>query len=384
MIERPRHVKAIERHLKRNPVVAVLGARQVGKTTLARLVARKRNAAWFDLEDPADRARLAEPELVLRAAKGLVVLDEVQRLPEVFPLLRVLADRPRTPARFLILGSASPDLLRQGSETLAGRIAFHFLPPLSLDEVGTRRLSRLWLRGGLPRSFTARSHRDSLDWRRDFIRTFLERDVPQMGVRIAAATLRRFWAMLAHWHGQTWNASEFGRSFGVSDTTVRGYLDLLADLFVVRQLQPWHENLKKRQVKSPKVYLSDAGLLHALLGLETLADLERHPKLGASWEGFALESTVAHLGAREEECFFWATFSGAELDLLVVRGGRRLGFEFKRTAKPALTKSMQVARDDLRLDELVVVHAGEHAFPLGEGVRAVPLRALLDEIASLR
>lgn len=384
MIDRPRHVKAIQRHLERNPVVAVLGARQVGKTTLARLVARHRATTWFDLEDPADRARLAEPELVLRSARGLVVLDEVQRLPEVFPLLRVLADRPRRPARFLILGSASPDLLRQGSETLAGRIAFHFLPPLSLDEVGTRQLSRLWLRGGLPRAFTARTHRDSLDWRRDFIRTFLERDVPQLGVRIAAATLRRFWAMLAHWHGQTWNASEFGRSFGVSDTTVRGYLDLLADLFVVRQLQPWHENLKKRQVKSPKVYLSDSGLLHALLGLETQADLERHPKLGASWEGFALETTVAHLGAHEEECFFWATFAGAELDLLVVRGAKRRGFEFKRTAKPALTKSMQVALDDLGLDELVVVHAGEHAFPLAEGVRAVPLRSLLDEVAPLR
>ena len=375
MIQRFRHLRAVQSLLSRNPVVVILGSRQVGKTTLAgeaRLPGRER-AAWFDLEDPAHLARLADPMLALRGLRGLVVIDEVQRLPGLFPVLRVLADRPGRPARFLLLGSASPDLRRQGSESLAGRIAHYVLPPLGLDEVGRSSLGRLWIRGGFPRSFLARSEAASVEWRREFISTFLERDLPQLGFSLPPQTMRRFWTMLAHYHGQIWNASEFARSFGVADTTVRNYLDALSATFVVRQLQPWHENLSKRQVKSPKVYLADSGLLHALLGIEGLGGLESHPRLGASWEGFALETVIRGLGARPEECYFWATHAGAELDLMIVKGGQRFGFEFKRTEAPVLTPSMRIALKDLKLDRLDVVHAGRESFPLAERVRAVPL-----------
>ncbi len=386
MIERLHHLTRIEGLLARHRIVAILGARQVGKTTLARQVlARRRGAsALLDLEDPADLARLAEPVLGLGGLRGLVVVDEVQRRPELFPALRVLADRPRSRTRFLLLGSASPALLRQASESLAGRIAYHDLDGLSLDEVGPARLARLWLRGGFPRSFLARTDAASAEWRRDFVRTFLERDVPQLGVSIPASLLRRFWTMLAHAHGGIWNASELGRAFGVADTTVRRYLDTLTGTFVVRQLQPWHENVAKRQVKSPKVYLADSGLLHALLGLETARDVERHPKLGASWEGFALAAVARRLGARPEECFFWATHAGAELDLLVVRGRRRLGFEVKRTDAPRVTKSMRTALADLGLERLDVVHGGEHTFPLDRRIRALALGRVLEDLAPLR
>ncbi len=333
------------------------------------------SSSWFDLEDPAHLARLSEPMLGLRGLKGLVVIDEVQRLPGLFPALRVLADRPGRPARFLLLGSASPDIRRQGAESLAGRIAHYALGPLALDEVGRPALNRLWLRGGLPRSFLARSEAVGAEWRREFVASFLERDLGQLGFRFPAQTMRRFWTMLAHYHGQIWNAAEFARSFGVADTTVRGYLDALSASFLVRQLQPWHENLGKRQVKSPKIYISDSGLLHTLLGLETMPQLQSHPKLGASWEGFALEIVVRVLGARPEECFFWATHAGAELDLLIVKGGKRLGYEFKFTEAPALTPSMKIAFKDLRLDSLQVLHAGQDGFPLADGVRAVPLAA---------
>lgn len=375
MIRRTRHARAVLGLLARHPVAAILGARQVGKTTLARglRLDGKAPSAWFDLEDPAHLARLADPMLALRGLRGLVVIDEVQRLPSLFPVLRVLADRPGKPARFLLLGSAAPDLRRQGAESLAGRVAYHVLPPLGLEEVGTDRLDRLWLRGGFPRSFLSPSENASLEWRREFIAAFLERDLPQLGFGLPAQTMRRFWAMLAHYHGQVWNASEFARSFGVADTTARGYLDALCATFVVRQLQPWHENLAKRQVKSPKVYLTDSGLLHALLGIDRRPALEVHPRLGASWEGFALETVVRELDARPEECYFWATHAGAELDLLIVRGGRRWGFEFKRAEAPALTPSMRIALRDLRLDRLVVVHAGRETFPLAPRVRAIPL-----------
>jgi len=375
MIRRHRHLRAVRSLLSRNPVVAILGARQVGKTTLAgemRLSGRG-PAAWFDLEDTAHLARLADPMLALRGLRGLVVIDEVQRLPGLFPVLRVLADRPGRPARFLLLGSASPDLKRQGSESLAGRIAHYVLPPLGLEEAGRSSLGRLWMRGGFPRAFLARSEAASVEWRREFIAAFLERDLPQLGFGLPAHTMRRFWTMLAHYHGQVWNASEFARSFGVADTTVRNYLDALSATFVVRQLQPWHENLSKRQVKSPKVYLSDSGLLHTLLGIENLGELESHPRLGASWEGFALEAVIQMLGARPEECYFWATHAGAELDLLVVKGGKRRGFEFKRTEAPSLTPSMKIALKDLKLDRLDVIHAGRETFSLAERVRAIPL-----------
>lgn len=378
MIERSKHCQHLLEALTRAPVVALLGARQVGKTTLARQIAKlvEGPVTHFDLEDPDDLARLDEPKLALQDLRGLVVLDEIQRRPALFPVLRVLADRPGTPARFLILGSAQPALLRQGSETLAGRIAFHEIEGFACDEIGREHAQTLWRRGGFPRAYLAASETESAAWRRDFIRSFLERDLPQMGIDIPANTLHRFWRMLAHWHGQTWNGAELGRAFGVAHTTVRRYLDILTAAMVVRQLQPWHENLGKRQVRAPKVYLSDSGILHSLLGIVGQEDLEGHPKVGASWEGFALREIIHRTGARQEECFFWATHGGAELDLLLVRGGERLGFEIKRTTAPRLTPSMRSALSSLRLDRLTVVHAGEHAFPLGERIQAVPLAEL--------
>lgn len=385
LIRRLRHLNQLQGLLERYPVVGILGARQVGKTTLARelIAGRPEAPTFFDLEDPADLARLAEPMLALRDLRGLVVIDEVQRRPDLFPVLRVLADRPARPARFLVLGSASPDLLRQSSESLAGRIYYHELSGFAMDEVGVAARDRLWLRGGFPSSFLAESDAASAEWRRGFVRTFVERDLPQLGVAIAPEMLRRFWTMIAHYHGQVWNGAELARSFGVSEPTVRRYLDLLTSALVLRRLQPWFENLGKRQVRSPKVYVADSGLLHALLNLETREDLEGHPKVGASWEGFALCELSVRLGARPEESYFWATHAGAELDLLVVRGGRRLGFELKRTDAPRLTPSIRTALADLKLERLDMVHAGEHTFPLGERVRAVALGRLYEDLEPL-
>jgi predicted AAA+ superfamily ATPase len=379
MIRRVRHVRQVEALIKRQPVVAILGPRQIGKTTLARQIfaSHKGTKAWFDLEDPRTVSRLAEPMLVLEPLKGLVVLDEIQHSPNLFRSLRVLADRPGKPCRFLVLGSASPALLRQGAESLAGRIAYHELFGLSVEETGRDELARLWLRGGFPLAFLAGNEAASLKWRRDFVRSFLERDLPQLGIGVPAPTLRRFWTMLAHYHGQTWNGSELGRAFGVGDTTVRRYLDHLAAAYMVRVLPPWHENLGKRQVRAPKVYLVDSGLLHYFLDIRSREELETHPKVGASWEGFALHETMQHLGAESEECYFWATHAGAELDLLVVRGRRRLGFEFKRTDSPVLTPSMRHALEDLKLDRLWVVHAGREHFPLGRQIEAIGLERLL-------
>jgi uncharacterized protein len=385
MIGRSRALGTVQAQLRLFPVVAIVGARQVGKTTLARELARLHSqVTYFDLENPVDLNRLADPMLSLSPLRGLVVIDEVQRRPDLFPVLRVLVDRrPRT-ARFLVLGSASGDLLRQGSESLAGRLAFHVLGGLALEEVGLPRLSRLWLRGGFPPAFLARTEATSMQWRAALVQSYLERDVPALGLRLPAPVLRRFWTMLAHYHAQTWNASELARAFAVSHPTVQGYLDVLTATFMVRRLPPWHENLAKRQVKAPKVYIRDSGLLHFLLDIPTSQALERHPKVGASWEGFALECVIHQLGASPQECFFWATHSGAELNLLVVRGERRLGFEFKHTAAPSLTRSMHVAMEDLRLERLVVVHAGEQGFPLGDRVHAVPARCLVTALPSLQ
>ncbi|RLB56210.1 MAG: hypothetical protein DRJ42_03985 [Deltaproteobacteria bacterium] len=383
MLLRAEHARRVRELLAVSPVVALLGARQVGKTTLARRLAADSKHHWFDLEDPDDRARLQEPKLALGPLEGLVVLDEVQLAPELFGLLRVLADRPDSPAKFLLLGSAGPELVRQSSESLAGRIAFHHLSGFGLDEVGIESLERRWVRGGFPRSYLAPDDAESSRWRNDFIATFLERDLPRLGITIGAPTLRRFWTMLAHWHGQTWNGSALARNFGVSDKTVRGYLDILESTYVARQLQPWHENLAKRQVKSPKVYLHDSGLLHALLGIGSEADLLAHPKVGASWEGFILGQTIRRLGARPEECFFWATHGGAELDLLVVRGETRRGFEFKRTSSPRRTRSTTAAMNALHLTTLDVVHAGEHTFPIGDRMRALAVSDLLVELDPL-
>jgi uncharacterized protein len=386
MIERTREVQVVRKLLRRHPVVGIIGARQVGKTTLARAISAsgKDPSFYYDLENPEDLARLADPMLALKELKGLVIIDEIQQQPDLYRVLRVLADRPRSSTRFLLLGSASPELIRRSSETLAGRIFYHELAGFALDEVGVQNALPLWLRGGFPRSFLARSHSESDEWRRGFIRTFLERDLPQLGINIRSTTMHRFWTMLSHYHGQVWNASEFGRSFGVADTTVRNYLDLLTSALVVRQLQPWHENISKRQVKAPKVYLADSGLLHALLNLRTLKDLEGHPKVGASWEGFAMEQVVRRLGVRREECYFWATHGGAELDLLVVRGQKRWGFEFKRTSSPMVTPSMRSALSDLHLQSLEVIHAGEMTFPLDREIRAVALTRLLDDINPLK
>jgi predicted AAA+ superfamily ATPase len=384
-LDRRRQLDVLSRLLDRFPVVGLLGARQVGKTTLARDFAARRGppATFFDLEDPGDLARLAEPILALRELNGLIVIDEVQRRPELFPALRVLADRPGAAARFLVLGSASPDLLKQTSESLAGRIVYHELEGFALDEVGVGARDRLWVRGGFPRSFLGESDEASAEWRRAFVRTFLERDLPQLGVTIPAETLRRFWTMLAHYHGQVWNGAEIARAFGIALTTVRRYLDLLTAALMLRQLQPWHANIAKRQVRSPKIYLADSGLLHALLGLGTLRDLEGHPKVGASWEGFALGEILVRLGAHPEESFFWATHGGAELDLLVVRGNRRLGFECKRTSAPRLSPSIRSALADLALDRLDVVHAGDHTYPLADRVRALALSRLYDDLEPL-
>ena len=385
MIDRKQEVEAIQGLLRRHPVVGMVGARQVGKTTLARLLIEKTKgpSSNFDLENPEDLARIADPMLALKDLEGLVVIDEIQRQPNLFPVLRVLVDRPKSATHFLVLGSASPDLLRQSAETLAGRIFYHELGGFSLEEVGVENHLQLWLRGGFPRSYLARTHAGSDEWRRGFIRTFLERDLPQLGIIIRSTTLRRFWTMIAHYHGQIWNGSEFARSFGVADTTVRNYLDLMTSALVIRQLSPWHENISKRQVKAPKIYIADSGVLHTLLGLRTLKDLEGHHKVGASWEGFVLEQVIHRLAARVDECFFWATHGGAELDLLVVRGQQRLGFEIKRTTSPQITPSMRYALLDLHLRSLEVIYAGETTFPMDKKIRAVAFRHLLQDIKPL-
>ncbi len=384
MIPRPFHLAQLNEKLEDAPVVALLGARQAGKTTLAGVLAESRgDVVRFDLEDPRDLARLEEPMLALEPLRGLVVIDEVQRRPDLFPVLRVLADRRPLPARFLVLGSASPSLLRQGSESLAGRVAFHELGGLDLSEIGAERWRTLWLRGGFPEAWLARDDARSARWRRDFVRTFAERDLRDLGISLSPGLLRDFWTMLAHYHGQTWNASELARAFGLSRATVGRYLDRMTGAYVVRQIRPWRENLGKRIVKAPKAYVADPGLLHVLLDIESAQDLAAHPKVGASWEGFALEQVVRRLGARPSECYFWSVHGGPELDLLVVRGQQRRGFEFKRTDAPKATRSMRAAAAALRLTGVDVVHVGRDTFPLAEGIRAVAAGDILSEISPL-
>jgi len=372
MIDRVGDALRVRRALRRSRVVALLGPRQCGKTTLARAFVPVDSRNYFDLEDPASLARLAAPETALAPLRGLVVVDEIQRRPDLFPLLRVMADRHPLPARFLILGSASPDVVRHSSETLAGRLEIVHLEGFRLADLGVSRLHRHWLRGGLPPSFTARAEADSLAWRRQFIQTIVERDLPQLGVTIPAVTLHRFWSMVAHYHGQTWNGAELARALGVGEGTTRRYLDLMTGIFMLRQLPPWFENLAKRQVKAPKVYVRDSGLLHALLGITSRHDLELHPKVGASWEGYALEEVLK--AQQPDQVYFWATHNGAELDLLLFKGGRRIGVECKRVDAPVMTKSMHVALADLRLDRLYVVYPGTRRYDLGSRVSAVPLR----------
>jgi len=387
MILRTRHLELLKRQLVNFPVVAILGARQVGKTTLATQL----EADWdgpkryFDLEDPDDQARLAEPAFVLRELRGLVVLDEIQLRPDMFPLLRVLADRPGTPARFLILGSAAPELLKATAETLAGRVVFHELDGLAPDEIAPLAsapdwLDTRWLRGGFPRALLAHDLQLSREWREAFIRTYLERDLPQLGIHLPALTLRRFWTMLAHYHGQTWNGSELARALGVSDKTVSRYLDILEGTFMAFRLTPWHANVGKREVKAPKVYVADTGLLHSLLGIGEHDALMAHPKCGASWEGFILREVIRHIGAKRGEAFFWGVHAGAELDLLILQDGCRLGFEIKLTKSPQVTASMRSAKETLGLDHLYVMCHGEgEPWPLAEGVSAVPAARLASE-----
>ena len=352
-------------------MTALLGPRQCGKTTLARMIAKQEPAVFFDLENPVDVRRLSAPMQALKNLSGLVVIDEVQRKPELFELLRVLVDRPEHGARFLLLGSASPHLVKGVSESLAGRIGFVDLTGLQLWEIEIKDRDRLWTRGGFPRSYLAGSDMDSAQWREDFILTFLERDIPQLGIYIPAETLRRFWTMVAHFHGQVWNAAEFARSLGTAENTARRYLDILSGAYMVRLLPPWHENLKKRQVKAPKIYIRDSGICHSLLQLPTLEDLRSHPKLGASWEGFALEHVVHVLQARN--AYFWATHAGAELDLMVFVKGKRYGFEFKYSDAPGKTRSMQIAIQDLGLSHLWVVYPGHEAYFLDDKISTLPL-----------
>ena len=376
MINRISLLNVLKAALSRSRIVVLVGPRQCGKTTLARELLSEESINYFDLEDPVSLTRLEEPMTALSPLEGLVVIDEVQRRPDLFPVLRVLADRKNPPARFLILGSASGDLLRQTSESLAGRMERVTLNGFSLQELGAAAGQSLWLRGGFPLSFLAENEDDSLSWRKNFISTLLERDFPQWGVRVPAITLRRFWTMLAHYHGQTWNAAEPARALGVSESTTRRHLDLLSDAFMIRQLQPFHANLRKRQVKAPKIYVRDSGLLHQLLGIGTLKDLFSHPKLGASWEGFIIEQilmTQAH-----DEAFFWASHQGAEIDLIIRQNNRRYGVECKRTDTPRLTPSIRIALDDLGLEKVAVLYPGTKRFPISNQVEAIPFHMIAD------
>ena len=363
--------------LKRARVTALIGPRQAGKTTLARVIVPPGSPAYFDLEDPRALARLAQPMTALAPLRGLVVIDEIQRRPDLFPILRVLADRRPLPSRFLILGSATPELLRQSSETLAGRLETIALTGFGLDEVGPGALGRLWRRGGFPPAYLARSEQASYVWRQQLVQTFLERDLPQLGISVPAATMLRFWTMLAHYHGGVWNAAEAARSLGVSEPTARRYLDLLSGLFMVRQLQPWHANLGKRQVKAPKVYVRDSGVLHALLGLARERDVLSHPKAGASWEGFAIEQAIER--GRPDAAYFWATHTGAELDLLLMKSSRRYGVEVKFQDAPRVTPSMRIALADLQLHHLTVLYPGDQRYSLDPHITVVPLADLASD-----
>ncbi|MCB9800540.1 MAG: ATP-binding protein [Candidatus Omnitrophica bacterium] len=357
--------------LRRSRIVSLLGPRQCGKTTLAKAFAKSysKDTTYYDLENTEDLSLLKNPQTVLGSHKGLVIIDEIQRKPELFPTLRVLVDRKPLPAKFLILGSASPEIIRKSSESLAGRIEFIEMNGFTLDEVGTKKRETLWLRGGMPDSFLAKSLKDSHSWRENFIRTFIERDIPQMGFQFPSATIRRFWQMVAHVHGQTWNGSQIGSSLGVSHTTVRRYLDLLTGAFIIRQLHPWYVNLGKRLVKSPKIYFRDTGLLHQFLRINDYRELLAHPKLGFSWESFALEQVLSLYG--EQDSYFWATHAGAELDLLLVRGQKHLGFEFKFSEAPEITKSMHVAIEDLKLHKLWIVYPGNKNISLDKKIDLV-------------
>ena len=381
MIRRTSILSALNNALARSRVVVLVGPRQSGKTTLARELLAEDSINYFDLEDPTSLSRLDEPMTALRPLKGLVIIDEIQRRPDLFPVLRVLADRRGAPARLLILGSASGNLMHQTSESLAGRMERIVIGGFSLAELGPNAEQNLWLRGGLPLSYLSASNVNSIAWRKNFIQTLLERDFPQWGVRIAATALQRFWTMVAHYHGQVWNSAEPARSLGVSESTTRRYLDLLTDAFMIRQLQPYHANLKKRQVKSPKIYVRDSGLLHQLLGIDSMKSLYSHPKVGASWEGFVIDQML--MREPHDEVFFWATHQGAEIDLIIRRGDALYGVECKRADTPRLTPSIRIALDDLKLKHVFIIYPGIQRFHLSSQVEAVPLQALSKGVSLL-
>jgi predicted AAA+ superfamily ATPase len=379
MILRQQYLDELVKAFKVHPVVGILGPRQCGKTTLAKQylsqLALKSDRNYFDLEDSTDLARLADPKMALESLTGLIVIDEVQRAPELFPILRVLVDAYKGKQQYLILGSASQTLLKQSSESLAGRIEYLSLSPLSCYEA--QDLNKLWLRGGFPNSYLALDDDASFRWRHAYIRTFLERDIPNLGIKIAPAHLHRFWMMLAHYHGNIMNFSELAKSMNISTNTVIHYLDILVGTFMVRRLQPWYENISKRQVKSPKIYFRDSGLYHALLQIQNNDALYTHPKLGASWEGFALEEIIRRYQVPENEVYFWATHNQAELDLLIFHKGQRLGFEFKYNSAPKTTKSMHIAIKDLNLDKLTVIYPGKIRYHLGEKIEVVGLESFV-------
>ncbi len=382
MIERTTYLERLETAVKRSPITSLLGPRQVGKTTLARQFTETRQSTFFDLELDVDRRRLQNPNMALGALEGLVVLDEIQTMPELFNLLRVLVDRPQNKTKFLILGSASPEIIKKVSQTLAGRVEFIDLPGLRFPEVAEDASRRLWVRGGFPRSFLAESTEDSMAWRDGFIRTFLERDIAQFGFHIPSPAMRRFWTMLAHYHGQTWNGAKIARSMDVSGKTARAYLDILSGTYMVRQLQPWFVNVGKRQVKSPKVYLRDSGLLHSLLNISNWEGLFSHPTVGASWEGFVLEQVIYTLQLYEGEVYFWATHNGAELDVLFFRNGRSYGIEIKFKEAPKVTKSMNIAIETLDLTHLWVIYPGMHIYPTSDRITMLPLSEI-EQLPSL-
>ncbi len=371
-IIRAQFIEKIDFSFRVNPVVAILGPRQCGKTTLAKEYALHLDVPihFFDLENPTDLARLEAPQLALEGLNGLIVIDEIQRRPELFPLLRVMVDQHKK-RHFLILGSASRDLIKQSSESLAGRISYLELTPFSYAEVEDR--ERLWLCGGFPQSYLAESEQLSDAWRSAYVTTFLEQDIPNLGITIPAHTLRRFWMMLAHYHGNIFNASEMGQSFGAAHTTMRHYLDILQGTFMVRVLTPWIENIKKRQIKSPKIYFRDSGIFHTLLGIKDKEMLAVNPKLGASWEGFALEEIIRYHQATTDEAYFWGVHTQGELDLLIMKEGKRLGFEFKYADAPRLTKSLQLAVESLHLDKLTIIYPGKNAYFVSEKIQVMGL-----------
>ncbi|MBN1864235.1 MAG: ATP-binding protein [Victivallales bacterium] len=378
--------KALEERIRvalgRSQVTAMLGPRQCGKSTLARLIAGETKAKYFDLESASDLRMLEQPHLALEGLEGLVIIDEIQRMPGIFPTLRVLSDRKPLPARFLILGSSSPGLIRDSSESLAGRIEFVEMGGFSLPEVGEDKLEQLWIRGGFPRSFLAKDDSDSRAWREKFVQTFLERDIPSLGISIPSLQIRRFWMMLAHYHGQAWNGSEIGRSLGVSDHTARRYLDLLSATFMVRQLQPWHENIGKRQVKSPKVYFRDSGMFHALMDLRDKDSVMSSPKLGASWEGFMMEEAIKAFNPNA--AFFWAVHGLAEIDLFFISNARRYGVEFKWNDAPSATRSMRTAMTDLKLERLFVVYPGKKGYLLDDNIEVIPAKTIYAAAKSIQ